>query len=71
MKYIINFFKKEQDFFKASVFFFIGSFFMLFVNNIFAKYNIISRDCALIPLLIGFSINFYAIGIKLFIKKEK
>lgn len=71
MKYIVQFFKKEKNFFKGSVFFLIGCYLMLFVNYIFAKYNIISRDCTLITLLIGFSINFYAIGFKLLFKKEK
>lgn len=71
MKYIINFFKKEKNFFKGSVFLLIGCYLMLFVNYIFCKYNIISIDCALITLIIGLSINFYAIGIKLLFKKEK
>ena len=44
MKYIIQFFKKEKNFFKGSVFFLIGCYLMLFVNYIFAKYNIISRE---------------------------
>ena len=71
MNFIKEFFIKEKNFFKGSGFCLISCYLMLFVNRIFVNYKIISKDCVLIILLIGFSINFYAIGFKFLFKKEK
>ena len=71
MKYIIQFFKKEKDFFKGSAFMLLSSVFTLFILNYFNKYNIIGKDKFLLIISFCISYELYRNGLDILFKDNK
>ncbi len=71
MKYIIEFFKKEKDFFKSYAFMLLSSVFTLFCFSYFNKYNIIGKDRFLLILFFCISYELYRNGLDILFKHNK
>ena len=71
MKYIIQFFKKEKDFFKGYAFMLLSSVFTLFILNSFNKYTIIGKDKFLLIISFCISYELYRNGLDILFKDNK
>lgn len=71
MKYIIEFLKKEKEFFKGSGFMLVSSIFTLLVLNIFNKYSIYGKDKFLLILSFAISYELYRNGLDILFKNNK
>ena len=71
MKYIIDFFKKEQDFFIGSGFILLSSYISIFILGIFNTYKINNLDKMLIILFFCASYELYRNGLDILFKSKK
>ena len=71
MKYIIEFFKKEQDFFIGSGLLLLSSYISIFILGIFNTYKINKLDKMLIILFFCASYELYRNGLDMLFKSKK
>jgi len=71
MKYIIEFFKKEQDFFIGSGLLLLSSYISIFILGIFNTYKINKLDKMLIILFFCTSYELYRNGLDMLFKSKK